>query len=293
MAIPLILAILSFLVKAVDLTIIESADNVLRMTGFSLLIVALADIVTTTAAILSLIAQLVETLLMTIATLQVTSVIAASIQTLPIIVVALAGFVSPIVAFVEIVPVVVGSVLQMDQFALEMAESAEVAPMTVVTATTPVMMKTMLVMTLWTLSIAEVGIAFTTGLTVKSHESIETPSVMNRMVESLLMIAVELILEAVSDAICRCCNYVCGSVPLLNHYSDAESVVSEPAGPVSMTAGTPSIPTAQILLSIDRLAETLLAIYRTAGYASVIADSAVTATAATERSQSVAKTIDS
>ncbi|CAI9109447.1 OLC1v1009269C2 [Oldenlandia corymbosa var. corymbosa] len=172
--------VLSFF-EHVDPSVAQSVDNILRMIGFPLPIVALADILTLTAATLSLIPQLAEAFLMTFATLGVAPVIAASIQTLPIIIVAL--------------------------IALGIVESAEVAPMTVVpvtmavsishsftllsdrlvetlfmTAVTVLYTKTMLVRTesapmitepLWTLSIVEVATASETGLTVKSHEPIE------------------------------------------------------------------------------------------------------------------------
>ncbi|CAI9098998.1 OLC1v1035742C1 [Oldenlandia corymbosa var. corymbosa] len=92
-----------------------------------------------------------------------------------------------------------------------------------------------------------------------------------------------------------------GTALLLNHYSYTESVVSKPAGLMSMIAesvktllaadGTTSIPTAQIVLSTDRLAETLLVVNRIAEYASVIADSVVIPTTAVERSPSAAETV--
>ncbi|CAI9112902.1 OLC1v1013408C1 [Oldenlandia corymbosa var. corymbosa] len=282
-----ILAIVSSLVEHVDSTVVRSVDNVLKMIGFPLPIAALADIVMMTGVTLSLIAQLADALLMTIATLEVTHVTAASIQTLPIIVVALAGFVPPFVALVELVHVVVGSVLQMDrlaQIALEMVESIEVALMAIVPATmaitashstallsnrsveTPLMMivtaleeKTMLVMTelapmisehveilatmiqtveyvptidsdspLWTLSIAKVATAFETGLTVKSHEPIETPLVVNKMVGSLPRIAAELILETVSVA------KPVGSVRMATEYPDTPSAMNMVGGHVPM-----------------------------------------------------------
>ncbi|CAI9102986.1 OLC1v1001392C1 [Oldenlandia corymbosa var. corymbosa] len=225
------------------------------MIGFSLPIAALANILTITAATLSLIAQLAETRLMTVATLRVMPIIVTSI-----IVVAFAGFVSPIVALVEIVPAVVGST----------------KTMLVRTEPTP-----MITEPTWTLSIVEFATAYETGLTVKSHELIEAGS--------LSMIDAELILETMLFG------YVViapvASALLLNHYSDAESVVSEPTGPVSLATGTASILTAQIVLSTDRLAETLLAMNRTAGYALVIGDSVVTAMIAVERSSSAAEIV--
>ncbi|CAI9090717.1 OLC1v1025544C1 [Oldenlandia corymbosa var. corymbosa] len=202
-ATPPILATVSFHVKAVDPSIVRLVDNILRMIGFSLPIIALADIVTMIAVTLSLIAQLAETLLMKIATLRVMPIIAASIQILPMIVVEFVGFVSPIAALVAIVPMVIGSMLPMDLLALETAESVEIAPMVdeparmaVTTSHSTALLfdrsvETPLMMTVtpWTVSIAEVVTTSKIELTVKSHESIEAGS--------LPMIDAELILETV------------------------------------------------------------------------------------------------
>ncbi|CAI9112776.1 OLC1v1013268C1 [Oldenlandia corymbosa var. corymbosa] len=165
-----ILETASFHVEDVDPSIVRSVDNVPRMIDFPLPIAALADILTMTAATLSLIAQLADTLLMTISTL---------------------------------------GVMPMDQharIALEMAESAEVAPLVVLPATVAVTtshstallsdrsVETLLMMTvtLWTVTIAEVVTAFESELTMKSHELIEAGS--------LPMIGAELIPETVLAA---------------------------------------------------------------------------------------------
>ncbi|CAI9117808.1 OLC1v1019293C1 [Oldenlandia corymbosa var. corymbosa] len=279
------------------------------MTAFPLPIVALAD--TLTAAVtLPLIAQLAETLLMTIATLRVTPVIATSIQTLPMIVVAFAGFVSPIAAVVEIAPVVVGSVLQMDrlaQIALGMVESAEVTPMVVVSATmavmashstallsdrsveTPLMMISAGVASVMTKPVGSIRMA---------TEYPDTPSATNMTVGYVPMQM--LFADVVTASV--------GSALLLNHYSDTESiptetsldmfwtvgytsVIDESVKTLSGIVGTASITTPWIVSSTDRPTETSLAVFRTDGYVSVIADSAVAATTVVERSLSAAETI--